>query len=73
MRSGDWTHAICDDCWKRRFPERQPHRVRQIDNLADICCYCHIPTDSGIYFREDPALFDDCQHNVQVIIKPQTE
>jgi len=61
---------MCHDCWRRRFPDKKPIQVRHIDNEADICCYCHIPTQSGIYFREDPALFSECKHNVTVLIRP---
>jgi hypothetical protein len=73
VKSRDWTHSICDDCWKRKEPDRTPVRIKVPDNQADICCYCHIPTRSGIYYRDDPALFTECQHNLIVLVRPQDE
>ena len=53
----NWTHAMCDDCWKREHPEgRVPIRVvggRQAD--FDLCCFCGALTKSGIYVRRDPS------------------
>jgi hypothetical protein len=69
MRSSDWQHSACNVCWLQRHPDRQPVRVTPTPNEAVICCYCHIPHTSGIYFREDPTLFDNCQHNVIVLLR----
>lgn len=45
------TVPICDDCWKRLWPDRTPYRV---DNTAqDFCDVCKQPTHSGIYVRRD--------------------
>lgn len=48
-----WTHAICDDCWDKKNPERPSPRRASGDR--EICCFCAMGTNSGIYIREDPA------------------
>ena len=50
----DWNHAICDLCWEGKKPGRIPIRMRDADE--EVCCYCHLPTQAGIYIREDPAV-----------------
>ena len=48
-----WTHAICEDCWLEREPNKQPC---QLTNAADeSCCYCGKTTVAGIYVRGNPA------------------
>lgn len=47
-----WTHAICDQDWFIKNPNRQPIRVTDLEN-QDTCCYCGQPTN-GIYVRDDP-------------------
>lgn len=54
--SSKWTHAICDECWKKREPDREPHRFVPEARVLEGCCFCLEPTRSGIYVREDPAL-----------------
>lgn len=48
-----WTHAICDPCWNKREPSRVASRVTTFPD--ERCCVCGEPTNSGIYFRADPA------------------
>lgn len=48
-----WTHPICTICWSDRNPGRDPVRVK--DAVIEVCCYCGLPTASGIYIRADPA------------------
>ncbi len=47
-----WTHAICDDCWDAKRPERPSPRDGKGE--PTMCCFCGAPTASGIYVREDP-------------------
>ena len=47
-----WNHAMCTLCWKIKRPGRKP--VRMVNPWEEVCCYCHMPTCSGIYVREDP-------------------
>ena len=49
-----WTHAICSDCWDKREPGRPAPRLGE-PGPAEICCFCGLPTASGIYVRDDPA------------------
>jgi hypothetical protein len=51
-----WTQAICDLCWLRQFPGKQPVRARNEMGVSDHeqCCYCGTATESGIYMRADP-------------------
>ena len=48
-----WTHAICNECWNARNPEREPYRVTEAEE--EKCCFCGLETLSGIYTREDPS------------------
>jgi len=68
MKSSDWTHNICWGCWRKRNPGQRPVQVKLLDSMALICCWCGIPTQSGIYVREDPAVMHNCKHTVAVII-----
>jgi hypothetical protein len=49
----NWTHAICDDCWDERYPDRNKSPRRGMGDL-EMCCWCGKDTNSGIYIREDP-------------------
>ena len=49
---GQWNHAICEECWKKRKPGEEP--VRIIGLVAELCCFCGNPTLDGIYVRQDP-------------------
>jgi hypothetical protein len=49
----EWNHPLCDRCWTTQFGERVPHRL--VEPLAERCCRCGEFTESGIYYREDPA------------------
>ncbi len=53
-----WTHSICEACWNRREPDREPVRIREEfrDEQAEPCCFCGKGHASGISVREDPAL-----------------
>jgi hypothetical protein len=53
-----WNHAICDACWDRQYPDRPAVRIRDGYRDTDLCCVCSEETDSGIYFRADPAALD---------------
>jgi hypothetical protein len=68
MKSSDWNHNICNECWNKLHPGVQPHRVKLRKGIALLCCWCGFPTQSGIYVREDPAVMRNCQHTVEVII-----
>jgi hypothetical protein len=48
-----WTHSICEGCWEKRDPNREPVRVK--DREVEIYCFCGLTHASGIYVREDPA------------------
>jgi hypothetical protein len=50
MRS--WMHRICEACWRKREPEREPIRVRE--HPPEPCCFCGANTTAGIYVREAP-------------------
>jgi len=69
MKSSDWTHNICWACWNKQHPHQIPHHINKVlDSIAFICCWCGIPTQSGILVREDPAVMHKCQHTVAVIV-----
>ena len=44
------TVPVCDECWRAREGEREPHRFKQ--PLEETCHWCNKPTRSGIYVRE---------------------
>lgn len=48
-------HAICDECWERRNPDRLPVRLMGSYRKEERCCFCLAQTKSGIYVRENPA------------------
>ena len=49
-----WTHRICEECWNKRNPDREPVKVKsQYDELKP-CCFCGKETASGIFVRFDP-------------------
>ena len=48
-----WDHAICDGCWIRREPSKEP--VRLLEPESEQCCFCGSLTHSGIYVREHPT------------------
>ncbi len=52
-----WNHSICEECWNKRHPDREPVRIREEyrDEKPIPCCYCSRPHQSGIYVRDDPA------------------
>ena len=47
-----WTHPTCEPCFVKRYPDRQPVRLR--DPELETCCHCGETTQSGIYTRADP-------------------
>ena len=50
-----WTHAICDNCWDKRYRELkgEPTRLKKAD--LELCCFCKQYCLSGIYVRNDPT------------------
>ena len=65
MARSKWVHVICDNCWYRQHPGKQP--VRRAVEEAVRCCFCagqHL-TSSGIFVRWDPAALS-CQGNHDV-------
>ena len=50
-----WTQPICDLCWAREEPGREPTRLLPHAREIEKCCICGRDTLSGIYFRRDPA------------------
>ncbi len=48
-----WTQPLCDSCWKKRNPDREPFKMMPGD--SEQCCLCGQSTDSGIYDRIDPS------------------
>lgn len=43
--------AVCWHCWKERNPDRQPYQLK--DNPPEVCFFCGVLTDSGIYIRAE--------------------
>ena len=48
----DWTHTICEACWRKREPGREPVRLK--NPTAEPCCFCGAVTRDGIFVRQDP-------------------
>lgn len=48
-----WTHAICNECWSRVEPGREPVRLKV--PMGEDCCFCGTHMTSGIYIRKDPT------------------
>ncbi len=48
----EWTHSICDKCWKRRQTRVKPITVAEPS--LEKCCFCGDVTQNGIYTRHDP-------------------
>lgn len=55
----NWTHAICDDCYAKREPGREP--VRLVNRELEHCCFCGDQTLSGIYYRHAPSVTPLCR------------
>lgn len=53
-----WTHAICDDCWDKKNPDRPSPRSNVGE--MELCCYCGKKTRSGIYVRGNPKDAPHC-------------
>lgn len=47
-----WNHYVCEECFKRLRPDREP--VRVMDKETAPCCFCGNEHSSGIYYRSDP-------------------
>ena len=43
------TEAICDTCWYKRNPKRDPIRLRYLFPME--CCYCKKINMSGIFAK----------------------
>lgn len=48
----NWTQPICGECYTKRYPSREPLKVKDAD--PETCCDCGEMTQEGIYFRVDP-------------------
>lgn len=46
-----WTQPLCLPCWTRTYGDREPCRVRDVE---ERCCECGAPTLDGIWARRDP-------------------
>lgn len=55
-----WNHAICDECWTSKNPDREP--VRLMSHPVETCCFCGTKTNSGIRVRHDPKDLE-CEHD----------
>jgi len=51
-RGHTWTHPMCLPCWNAQHPDREPVTLTNPDN--EICCWCSMVTEDGIYTRHDP-------------------
>lgn len=49
-----WTQPICERCYRRLHPHREPVRLTVPDR--EQCCMCGEGTADGIYDRLDPKL-----------------
>lgn len=60
-----WTQPICDECYDRLYPGREPHRIRYDLRDVEQCCQCGDTVRSGIYVRIDPktVLFPQGENN----------
>ena len=47
-----WTHPVCYLDYSVLEPNRTPTRIQ--DGDSETCCWCGMPTSSGIYYRADP-------------------
>jgi hypothetical protein len=50
-----WTQALCENCWLRDNPGREPVAIKPEFAELERCCKCGADTFSGIYVRVDPA------------------
>lgn len=53
--SSRWNHSICDDCWDKLNPGREPSRL--FDG-PEVCCFCGETHNSGILVRRHPDTHD---------------
>jgi len=51
--STQWTHPICERCWRAAEGPRLPARITPAD--PERCCFCAGATRAGIYVRRDPT------------------
>ena len=47
-----WTHNICEECYRKKFPGREPMLLVNFE--WDECCFCNEKNIDGIYIRCDP-------------------
>jgi hypothetical protein len=45
------SEQVCEDCWKKEQPLRDPIRLREQFRETEPCCKCGMTTRSGIYVR----------------------
>ena len=49
----NWDHSICEACWRlREGVNRLPDRA--ISGTPHSCCFCGLPTNGGIFVRQEP-------------------
>lgn len=56
----EWTHSICEQCWKKLHGDRAP--TVATGSLHETCCFCGQHTVAGIYVRHDPKDLEHCNH-----------
>lgn len=52
------SHPMCRECWEEKNPQREPVRIR--DPELEMCCWCGLPTNEGIFVRADGKLLPTC-------------
>lgn len=62
-----WTHSVCDDCWNKKAPGREPVRITA-EPLDNRCCLCGAEHRSGIFVRLNPSEMT-CVHSPFANIK----
>jgi hypothetical protein len=50
-----WNHSICETCWKKQNPDREPIVIKPQFRDEETCCSCSLRHFSGIYVRSNPA------------------
>ena len=50
-----WTHPLCGSCWTELTGLPASSAVKLTEPADERCCRCSRTTDSGIYYRHDPA------------------
>lgn len=53
-----WTHAMCEECWTNRYPNRPPVKVMSDEEATEHCCFCGTRRANGIFVRHNPKAVD---------------